>query len=428
MKQEPGNPDLNIEKRGELKWLIAILFWAFVARVAVAWYLHKGGEFYWSDEWFYDSIARNLLLGNGYVSNNPANPLRAEPTVMWPPGQPLFLAFVYFFTGSSIFAARLAGTLVAVIGLLAVWLIGKELNLDRRVRLTSVFLLSFYPYYIFVPATLYPQIGTSTLLALSVWLLLFAYNRFGTARSYLAASGAGLAAGLCSLFTPYTIAGVPLGALWLWKINKQKPMFKQAVLFTLLSAVIFIGWPIRNYLEYGRPLVSVQLGFNLWTANNEQATTREGNWIVPPPDMQARLDQADELGQYDIYVSDAKQFIRENPGKYLKLVAMRTVNFFSPYPLMPVTANEFQSPKTRFIGGASYFLLLTFALVGLVVFIRKGGNIRLASVILTHYLPVLLVTALIVYRDRYRLPLDQYLTIFAGYALVWILDKIKKRN
>ena len=92
---------------------------SLVARVVAVAYVHpdpRDGRY--DDSVWYDTSARHLAAGDGYVfdpnawktaDGTPIYPdeYALSPTALWPPGYPITLAAIYKLTGDSLNAARL---------------------------------------------------------------------------------------------------------------------------------------------------------------------------------------------------------------------------------------------------------------------------------------------------------------------------------
>jgi hypothetical protein len=101
----------------------------------------RDGRF--DDSVFYDSAARHLADGHGYVfdasvwvapNGNPIYPDQPETssTALWPPGYPLTLAAVYAVTDDSVAAGRLANVVFGSLTAALVYLIALRLFVHRQ--------------------------------------------------------------------------------------------------------------------------------------------------------------------------------------------------------------------------------------------------------------------------------------------------------
>src|SRR2546422_4722424 len=91
----------------DAKWLLAVFALAMLVRLVAVAYVHpnpRDGRF--DDSVWYDTSARHLAAGDGYVfdptvwktaDGSPVYPAEDKPTAtaLWPPGYPATLAVIY---------------------------------------------------------------------------------------------------------------------------------------------------------------------------------------------------------------------------------------------------------------------------------------------------------------------------------------------
>lgn len=359
-------------------------------------------EFVWQDEKEYDAIACNLLDHGSYSMDG------AQPTAFRAPGQPLLLAAAYSldrgFAGIRVWQSLLWG--------LAIWLafrVARELGASERAALWTAAVVAVYPVYVFAAGTLFPMtLFTVALLAATLGLLRI-YNGAGWSAVMLA--GAGLGAG--TLTIPYLGLSVLLAPLWLGRRR-----WRQALGVTALACVIIAPWPLRNWAVLGEPVMGTQQWLCFWYGNNPKATGSSGSVIRLEPRATVWVPYRDsfrtnELAGEHFLRDNALHYVREHPGRTAWLWLCKAANLFRLWPETQ-TQNNYTTWLVKVVGALSFGPVL---LLGLFGWWRGGLDRRRAAIVAVYFATFTLVAAVTLSKDRYRMPLDVYLMIFAAAAV-----------
>ena len=242
----------------EARWIIAIFALAFIVRLAFVGFLHpnpRDGRY--DDSVFYDSAARHLAAGDGYVydptvwrapNGSPIYPDQTKPTntALWPPGYPVTLAVVYKITGNSLWSARLLNLLLASATAVLVFLIARKL-FSLPVAATAGTALALFPSHIFFSAILLSETEFGFLLALI--LALCVYFVFGPRPPGILLAGA---LGVLIAFTGFVRgeflafgAVIALVMLIRYRLNSLMPIGA-----LILGALLLIApWVVRNAVQ-----------------------------------------------------------------------------------------------------------------------------------------------------------------------------------
>lgn len=200
----------------------------------------------WPDEALYLQTARNLYLGRG---------LTFDGTPWQETQPPLFifsLAISNLLLGPSEPAARVVGPLFGVLGVLAVYQLGRALY-GERVGLLAALLLAVNPAHWFFSRMALADVPLATLLTLSAYLLYTGHEK-GDGRTLALA---GVAMGLACLTKRIGLLVYPITLLYLTGRSRMAWTRDRAVLGMLaLSMALQLPWFIRNYALFGDPLVS----------------------------------------------------------------------------------------------------------------------------------------------------------------------------
>jgi hypothetical protein len=263
-------------------------------------------------------------------------------------------------TRVKIVQAFLGAALVCIIGIVAMraW--------DPRAGVMAAVIAALYPPLIWYPAYVLSETLFSLIAFTSVFVLQVAVARSDRTNSSRPGSPLALLAGgltgLGVLTRPAMLLFVPLAALWL--IKRRRIVLALAM---TAGVVAVVGpWTARNYRAYGRfVLVASEGGVTFWTGNHPLARG-EGDLAANPPLKRAELEfrqrhadlSAEELES--VYYQDALKYIKENPGRWLVLLAKKA--FYTIVPAGPSYAVH--SARYRIASIVPYALLLPFAVYG----------------------------------------------------------------
>ena len=183
------------------------------------------------------------------------------------------------------------------------------------------------------------------------------------------------------------------------------------------AAVLFAPWVYRNQQLLGSPvLVSVNFGTNLWMGNNPQSN----GGYMELPDIQF----ANEVERDQYFKKEAVEFIKANPMQYLKLAVRRvlitydreTIGVAWNEPALRKLVGDRGLMVIKAVSTAYWWLVLTLAVCGVAVLLwRKKANLLHPLVVVSAFFFV--VPILTVGQDRYHMPLNPFLAMFAAVAL-----------
>lgn len=223
----------------------------------------------------------------------------------------------------------------------------------------------------------------------------------------------GIVLGLTSLTRPNMNANVPLLflALFLVRRDERRNALKGLILSGVILVLVLSPWIVRNYVHFGRfPLLSSQVGRMLYLANNPKNET--GGVLIPrdaePPPRQE--PEENEVEWNERLSRLAKEFIRENPGRFLHLCGMRLYKFWRVTPMY----ESFRSPLVLAVCLGSFLPLFVFAVAGFALLRDKWRLLLplLAVILSTYALHVIFGVSL-----RYRFPIEALLIPPAAYAV-----------
>ncbi len=427
--------------------LIVIIVFSVLARVGSALVMGNvvsdlPGIF---DQISYHNLALRVLDGHGFSFGEFWWPGTAanEPTAHWSYLYTLYLTAVYAVFGANPLVARLIQAVA--VGILMPWLVYRlalhlfpsDASLDRnekpgrgeKIGLLGAGIVAIYVYFIYYAAAL---ITESFYITTILWLfdLTFQMRRPTLGRQIYRWIWLGVALGLTILLRQVFLLFIPFLLFWLWWTVRPKPGY---LLLPVLVVVLMIApWTVRNYLAFGQfVLLNTNAGYAFYWGNHPIygtnfvpiLTPEMGSYYSLVPEELSHLNEAERdtalLGQ-------ALQNIFADPRRYLLLSLSRISDYFMFWPSSQSTLLSNISRVT------SFGLFLPWMLYGLVHSVRHlflPSTERVASPFFLLYLFLVVYTGIHILTwtlIRYRLPIDAILVLFAGLAIMELLEKVER--
>lgn len=379
-----------------------ILVLAFLFRVIWACFIPVNPV---SDSFLYDAFAKSIAAGNGYAFPN------GDITVYWPVGTSAIYAVLYKLFSFSYLPIVIFNVLL---GVLIVWLsyaIAQRYLGEKSAQIAAIFvacwpiliefttiLASELIFILFVLAAIYVW-GTKTL---NPFLRAIVWGALICAATYVRPTALPLLALLPAL-------------AWLAEGN-IRVCITSFCIATLTATLLFSPWVYRNYQHFGEfVLVSANGGVNLWMGNN--ASSKGG--YTELPDIKFK----NEVVRDHYFKREAIQFNNDNPQAYLKLAMDRAVITYKAETIGIVWNGYIDKnvAKTKqfalkLISSLYWWLMLALASFG-VYKILKDRKLKLFHPILIVPKFFFIFPILTVAQDRYHLPINPFLAMFAAYAI-----------
>jgi 4-amino-4-deoxy-L-arabinose transferase-like glycosyltransferase len=442
---------------------------ALALRLAV---VVAAGPFTEPDSLTYDSLARNLVQGRGYLDTRAFKILDGSMSV--PPVYPGFLAAVYGIFGCDygpvIVIQQVLGALVVVMGAL---LAGRLFGV--RIGLWSGVVLSVHPLLIVYGSTLMTEAVFTFLLMAAMLSLAIGLSGGGSRYSAVAGLFMGLAILCRASFQLYP----PIVLLLIVATAKDvRRAVRHSVCFLVPVLLLLSAWSTKNYLTKGFFGLTSVGGANLLAGLDPppasydardpvEAVLRDacGSATLPsiaslvPPSEHARMiyrsgtvfctNQAAKVllaRGYPLFSVDrefrriALRQIGRSPGRYLRRVAWHALTLWAGYqtewlgPSFDKTLS--QSLREGDYGVAATKMLfrpiaggvvLVLTLVGVGLIVRSGRRLGWLPVSTFAYLTVL-CAALNLGFVRYRMPLEPYIVMTCLYGLSVVAERISQRR
>ena len=401
---------------GRPYWLLIGLFLVALApRLALL--AARAGDL---EFWEYETLARNIAAGDGYVMRRFGN---------------LTLAFgdgnLYSFLAGALYAVvghspATLGVVQAVLAALAVPVIFAvaEGPLGARVAALGAALAALHPGLLAYTLKLHP---------LGLDVLLLALVVYWSNRPHWTRGGAlqtGLTLGL-NLMTRPTFFLAGLAALIVRWLARHTSL-RQIVAVTLIGAAIGTPWVARNWLFLGRPLLMSTSLEDVWKGNNP--ISNGSSYVGPgqsvfdaaPVELRERIWHSDELQLNDMFASETASFIREQPEQFASLFARKFAYFWwFPQPVGALyPANWLAAYKAYAV------VMYAFAAIGVVGIVRNGSTDarQLLAMLTAVGLTLATVHALAYVEGRHRWGLEPLLLLLTARGMVASLSGLRSLN
>lgn len=341
----------------------------------------------------YHLLADNLSRGLGFTWDGEV------PTSYRMPGYPAVLAVIYTFFGFNFLAVRLLQAVVGGFLCLPAYLIGRRLGGENIGRLSAAG-LALHPVLVYMTGWLYSETIFISLLWLGIWLVIESLERVSIKHALIGGAAVGLAAYFRPEVSilPVAIFGVAVFFRWSWK--------RAGLILAVQSMIVLVilPWSLRNtQVQEKFVFLTTSAGFNFYAGNNPQSGGGSA-WVYP-------LENMGELESDRVLAHQARQWILENKGEFIRLVPLKLAKFLSPVEMetRPGFVRGFPALATQVL----YAAFLFFAVWGAGKKSRThAGGVLLATIGLYVF------TALAFFGGtRVALPIAPALMLFAVIGL-----------
>jgi tetratricopeptide (TPR) repeat protein len=427
-------PRADAPTRRELWVLAAITAAALALRIWILRDLARHDPFFEQpsvDERMYHEWAAAIARGEGFGAQVFLNG----------PAYPAFLAAIYAVFGPSLLAAKAVQSALGVVDCVLAWALGRRL-FGPIAGLVAAAILAFYAQTLFYPATLLLEGAQGTLLLAMLWLCVRAQENPHPARW----AAAGACTGLAALARPTAL--VFAAGMTAWAALRpgvaRRAGAGAALAYALGVAVLVLPATWHNArVGHDFVLVSYAGGMNLYIGNNPAA---RGEFDVPPIVPTALADDPEEqravfaalaerargraLAPSEIsayWAERALEFVREQPGAWLRLMARKvalSLNAYEPWNVRSLTLARDAAAGLR-LPLLGFGVVAPFAALGLFATRRQGARLVplyawLSTVWLTLWAFFVLA--------RYRVAAVPVLALFAGAGVVAAVRALRRRR
>lgn len=374
-------------------------------------------------------ISRGDVLGSGVFFLSPL--------------YPYFLGLVYAIFGEGFFVGRLMQCLMGGLDVILLYAVAKR-AFGMKAAFAAALLAALYVMSVFYSGVFLVTNLQTTLNLCAVLLLQDAFEKRSAPKMALA----GVAVGLSALARPNALLLAPLVLAWLWlsmrREVKPKRMLLLGTLFAAGLALVVAPVAIRNRAVGGDlVLVSSQGGANFYIGNGPGAN---GQFLVPsifPPDAGDHpLKQEETYARYaseqtgrKLRPSEVSAFwfgkgmeaIAADPGHFLALLARKLMLSVNAAEIS--NSQDFESAKpSSFVLRLplpTFGLVAPFGLLGMALAARQWRKAFFLYAVIAVFGASMIVFFVLAH---YRMPAVPFLEAFAGYAVVWLVDKARAKS
>jgi 4-amino-4-deoxy-L-arabinose transferase-like glycosyltransferase len=396
--------------------ILFIVLIAFALRLAVIFIGHtyriNSLRDHFQFGWEMGRIARSIIRGEGFSSPTDLN---TGPTAWAAPVYPYVIAGAFkafgLYTRAAAFAMLAFNSLFASLTCWTIYLIGTRVYNEQAGR-ASAWTWAVFPYVIYWPVRIIWEVSFSTfLLSLALWLTIRMADT-ARRRDWIIY---GLLWGLILLTNTTLVILLPFFLAWIiYRAPQLSRQYSGAALALLVALLCITPWTIRNYQVFGRLIfIRDNLPLELHESNNEQSAglwTRNEHPGNDPVAMR-RFQEMGEIRFMDAEKAQFREFIGNNPGKFL-IFTLKRIWYFWAAPPQTVIVAGYEMWVARHV---EFLLEALFAFAGLILTLwrRNPYGWLLAPFLLIYPLPYYMVNPF----QRYKHPIESVMLILIVYVL-----------
>jgi len=334
------------------------------------------------------------------------------------PVYPFFLSVVYLFYGHSLVAARFVQAILGALASIFVYLICNDLINKRAAVFAAVFSALYYPFIV-QPAYLLTEVLFSLILLCSLYFLNKFYAKRRSFDLFLFVSLLGIAVLTKDVLFYFAI----IAFFWIAAVSIQsKSIVKHLSLFVFSFLLVMLPWLVRNFIIYKEIIpTSVGSGLTLYYGNNPKATGGSGGWYRNGVDafLPDSVNKPIFSPGYDSECrSIAVKWIKDNPGKFIKLSFAKFMNMWRPFYSDARIIN-------KIVMSISYLPIILLAVFGILVSYNLRERLWPLYLLLGYFVLVHMAT---IAEIRYRYPAMYIVIIFSALAMDKIMVLMGKKR
>lgn len=378
-------------------------------------------------------------LAENIIERHEFSVVPGRPTAANEPFFALFLAVSYAAMGRNWLAVSVLHSLLCVAHALVLYRLSRVLFDHAGKAYLAMLLFCFYPYYVTQSISVSDTSAFSFLLCLSALLTVWISDR----PKLLAGLLTGLSWGLTLLTRFSAVSLFPFAFVYLFL---RLPVKRAAA----VSALLFFGcvltlapWVIRNHSYTGRFfVVSLRSAEAVWFAYNEDSRyvishdisvdRMRDKFEERVPGLTRSMygvessDVTLEVKASDLFLADAIDYMRAHPVECAAMLPIKFIKFWS-FILnpRPPSSDGLFIRLWPMVYTASYLPVLFFGLAGM---LTERGSWKRHSILIFFFIGYSLMHTAVYGFSRLRLPLDQFLMIYASCAVFFLYSRVASRR
>ena len=375
-------------------------------------FLHHGG-----DQIYYSAQANTLARGGGFTDPRDGSQEAQHPPLTALALTPTSWVMEQFDPGTRhLLAQRLTMAVFGAAVVLLIGLIGRRVAGDRAGWLAAGI------------AALYPNlwindglIMSETLAALAVALAILLAYRFGRSPTWSNAAWLGAACGLAMLVRAELGLLIPIMVLPVALFASALSVVRRLLFVATACAIaglVVSPWLVANLTRFDEPvLFSTNDGLTLCGANLPRTYYGQGTGLWALDCIAFPVPKGDRSVVSNQLRRDGLHFIREHLGRLPVVMAVRVARVWSLYApghMASYNRNEGRALWASWLGFASFWLVVPFAVYGAVLLRRRRVPI---TPLVAQFVLVTVTAALIYGIVRFRVPAEVSLVVLAAVAV-----------
>lgn len=334
----------------------------------------------------------------------------------------IFYGLIYSIIGSEtyfVYAVRFLQSLMLILQAFMMAEISLLLFKDLKASKLTFVIILFYPFFIYYQALLLSETIFITFL-IGAFLAFYKWYEddfIMNKNFYLYIVMITL-----SVYTKATLSFfIPiLAPLVVLVISKNLLKSSKVLFFSVLTYTILLSpWWIRNYIIFDAFVpFSTSSGMNFYLGNNERNLNGGCDWSqdVDVKKVEYLNSIKSEIERNKAYTSEAKQYIVENPGRFIELAVLKFKRYYNVVP----NAEGFNRGLYKWISILSYGVILALALYGTIVTRKEYKKLFPIYLLFVYFtlIHIIIITSL-----RYRLPLEPFMILLASTGIVSIINR-----
>ena len=429
-------PQDNRDSKKIFLSLGAVTLLGLVFRIYYLWEISGYPDFYVPsaglDAAMYHNLAKQVAAGNLLLGTD---------VYFFSPLYAYFLGGLYFLFGDSLWVARIANVMLGTGTIALVYFSTYRFFLSSAIALTSALGAAFYgPYLVYNTGGL--KASLSLFLSSLLLLLLADIERVKRHFYFLLP---GIILGLVFSIGGQIILFFAGVCVWLLLINSSQFTWYSLsrfsrVFFLVLGFVIAVApYAARNYLVANDAVLTSSVsGIHFYIGNHEGARggyskirgirgNPAGNFYDARTVAERETGKSLSASQVSSYwKSKAFDFIRKDPGAFIRLLWKKTVLLLNAYEIPNNSSYHYLTQRSSFLSFfPGYGLLLPLGLCGMFLAVRDYRRLfPLYLFLFTNAIAIVLAFV----TGRYRLPLTLALFPFAGFFIINMVVWIRNRR
>jgi 4-amino-4-deoxy-L-arabinose transferase-like glycosyltransferase len=349
-----------------------------------------------------------------------------EPSAIWPPGTSAAYALIYFLFGSGQWAIKCFNLAIGVLIVFLTIELGRRW-FNRTVGLIAGLLVALWPVFIEYTTI----IGSEMLFTAALLGVLLLFDEICSNERHLTLLAVvfGGLIGIAALLRPTAIL-LPALLASVFYLQKRAivPTLKLLSISTVLTLIVLAPWSARNYALFGElVLTSTSGGSNLWMGNNPTTTGFYQKPPNPPGMNEVQLDR--------FFSNEAVAYIKQAPMAFAARTVVKAVRLYERETIgiawnRPGIERRFGSLGViaiKVLSQAFWMGALLLFVIGCYLLSRQGFASFACHPGIATLAYFTLIFAIIVVQDRYHIPTDPIVAIFAAYAISQIVPVSSSR-